>query len=745
MYSKPTQRVVPPKRYAGRPTSFICARWMLTTCSRIVERLQSQVDQYQAIVAQLFPGKDLQEVVALSRDGMIDLAMNLSAAGTCRDHHHGRPLARLQSVSKSEGMNTGHDASEETPDQCLELDDLKRLHDIIQGTPDDIVQGLSLVDEASSSHVGVSSITTAIKVMFETVPRARSFIMPAQTVGSSVEGTCSRPHGLDPDPDELPPESIGIKLIDSYFAHVHILMPMLDEESFRYRYQHQSRRDPPWLCLLNMVFALGSLSRSTCDSEEHLVYYQRARKHMDTETFGSGNLLTLQAFALLSGCYLRVLNRSNEAHAIMGATLRMAIAQGLHRDSEAPSTVSVAYRGDAETTTEARRRTWWTLYVLDTWASSTTGQPLLGRAVAGMTTRFPRLPEQLDDTQHTGLLPLRHNVAYCKLATKVQDAVAANITIPFEELQALDIELERWHEELPPILRDAIERRAQHKQVRESAEEQQTRISLRPDRPPSRSRTLSNCSQPQKRGPIDCPGVLLTPRAIIHWRYQNLKILMCRPTLLATALRGSSWSTMSADQRLIVGRCRMFATQTIADIETSCQENLVAGGHAVWMMYQAVMVPLVSLYSNLARPSAVASSPQTPVIMDNQSTRESGDEIESWEQDVERAITFFDRMQPWSLAAGKCRGTVQQLYNAMKLVAQESVAPRPQADASAPLSTVCEPQTMVQHDSVHIAETISPNINSDAVMTDFWDDMMRELPNCFNPQYEWWTPQDWPS
>ncbi|EMF15088.1 uncharacterized protein SEPMUDRAFT_38644 [Sphaerulina musiva SO2202] len=663
MYSKPTQRVVPPKR--------------------IVERLQSQVDQYQAIVAQLFPGKDLQEVVALSRDGMIDLAMNLSAAGTCRDHHHGRPLARLQSVSKSEGMNNGHDASEETPDQCLELEDLKRLHDIIQGTPDDIVQGLSLVDEASSSYVGVSSITTAIKVMFETVPRARSFIMPAQTVGSSVEGTCSRPHDLDPDPDELPPESIGIKLIDSYFAHVHILMPMLDEESFRYRYQHQSRRDPPWLCLLNMVFALGSLSRSTCDSEEHLVYYQRARKHMDTETFGSGNLLTLQAFALLSGCYLRFLNRSNEAYAIMGATLRMAIAQGLHRDSEAPPTVSVACQGDAETTTEARRRTWWTLYVLDTWASSTTGQPLLGRAVAGMTTRFPRLPEQLDDTQHTGLLPLRHNVAYCKLATKVQDAVAANITIPFEELQALDIELERWHEELPPILRDAIERH--------------------------------------------CPGVLLTPRAIMHWRYQNLKLLMCRPTLLATALRGSSWSTMSADQRLIVGRCRMFATQTIADIETSCQENLVAGGHAVWMMYQAVMVPLVSLYSNLARPSA------------------SDDEIESWEQDVEKAITFFDRMQPWSLAAGKCRDTVQQLYNAMKLVAQESVAPRPQADASAPLSTVCEPQTMVQHDSVHIAETISPNINSDAVMTDFWDDMMRELPNCFNPQYEWWTPQDWPS
>lgn len=51
----------------------------------------------------------------------------------------------------------------------------------------------------------------------------------------------------------------------------------------------------------------------------------------------------------------------------MGATLRQATVLGLHREYADKSNVDGSTAAEA-TSADVRRRTWWSLFVLDTWA-----------------------------------------------------------------------------------------------------------------------------------------------------------------------------------------------------------------------------------------------------------------------------------------------------------------------------------------------------------------------------------------
>lgn len=88
---------------------------------------------------------------------------------------------------------------------------------------------------------------------------------------------------------------------------------------------------------------------------------------------------------------LHYVNRPNIANNLMGATLRMATVLGLHREYAEPApskNLSMTFTSDA-IPAEIRRRTWWSLFCLDAWASTTTGRPSLGRLGAGITVRPP--------------------------------------------------------------------------------------------------------------------------------------------------------------------------------------------------------------------------------------------------------------------------------------------------------------------------------------------------------------------
>jgi hypothetical protein len=166
-------------------------------------------------------------------------------------------------------------------------------------------------------------------------------------------------------------------LIDAYFAHIHCVTPIVNEEEFRSKYARGGTKQAAWLALLNMVLAMGSVSTSDPDETSHKVFYARAYQNLGLDSLGNGHLETVQALGLLGGWYCHYLNQPNMANVIMGAALRMAVAMALHRE---PLSRATEPQGLGNSTSqETRRQVWWCLFCLDTWASLTLGRPSLGR------------------------------------------------------------------------------------------------------------------------------------------------------------------------------------------------------------------------------------------------------------------------------------------------------------------------------------------------------------------------------
>lgn len=295
-------------------------------------------------------------------------------------------------------VHTGSDGAEslEALEQAPPEDpfwDEARKHQLrVQGISDD-VNGLSMSVDRLSSYVGISSVTAALKVIVRCVPQARALMSADNTETTLPSRAGSPPPELaDNSPLALPSSTHGQELIESYFDRVHPLFPLIDERKFWSTYLYGNRKDSQWLGLLNMVFALGSLASSSTNNEAHYVYFNRSRQHLSLESFGSGNLEVLQTLAIMSGFYMHYLNRPNEAHSLMGGALRMATALGLHREysTRTDSNRQLVLPGEEESILpETRRRIWWSLFCLDTWASTTTGRPSLGRMGPSITVMRP--------------------------------------------------------------------------------------------------------------------------------------------------------------------------------------------------------------------------------------------------------------------------------------------------------------------------------------------------------------------
>lgn len=360
------------------------------------------------------------------------------------------------------------------------------------------------------------------------------------------------------------------------------------------------------------------------------------------------------------------------------------------------------------------------------------------------------------------LLPLIHNTAFSKLSTRIQDTLAVSHLIKFEELVTFDAELVAWHEGLPAILVPPGADRTMTRFKRSDS----TNSSKRPRQPITPASATSNMNNPfdfsqppESTMPNICPEYLKTARAVMHWRYQNLRIVLHRPSLLSAALRRVSYRNLSAEEKVAVGRCRIIASQAIADIDSMCEAELIAGWNAVWFMYQAVMIPLVSLFTHLSitATSGSASSGNTddgvsPNASASSPNLAGGEEdADKWRSQIETTIAFFDRMTHWSLAAKKSKDVVARLYEASKQLsqynanqlqqqrqqqqAQEYQQQEPSADNG---------YNMLQFGQDGMLDLNGQNIWSlspggDAAMDNFWNEMQwdssyttagAEMPDC---------------
>lgn len=214
---------------------------------------------------------------------------------------------------------------------------------------------------------------------------------------------------------------------------------------------------------------------------------------------------------------------------------------------------------------------------------------------------------------------------------------------------------------------------------------------------------------------------------------------------------------MSPEEKIAVGRCRLIAGQTIHDIVATCQEELIAGWNAVWLVYQAVMVPLVSLFAQLALPDSQAE-PSPGKSPDG--TKGTDGDVAKWQLQVETALDFFEKMRRFSVAAKKSKDVVERLYDASKHVSayNQRILQQQQSDHAAdrphPIDPIATDRSLEfdlsefsptgmtsfnQHDlgqSNLFGWGLSPN--GEAAMNVFWDDMMWEtLPEVPEQQPGW--------
>jgi hypothetical protein len=194
------------------------------------------------------------------------------------------------------------------------------------------------------------------------------------------------------------------------------------------------------------------------------------------------------------------------------------------------------------------------------------------------------------------------NIRFAKIATQVQESLAAAPLVKHQEMAHADAQLLEWWDNLPSVLKD-------HEPCSES---------------------------------------INTVRTVMRWRYYNQRILLYRPTLLSYAMRRVPYIALRSEERTAIEKCREVADESIRNIAATAQLNQLCGWNAVWWTFQASLVPLVGLFLN----DPTANDPRAS--------------IESCQAQVEMAMMTLARMQSFGHTAKRSLDAISRIYEASK-------------------------------------------------------------------------------
>jgi hypothetical protein len=249
------------------------------------------------------------------------------------------------------------------------------------------------------------------------------------------------------------------------------------------------------------------------------------------------------------------------------------------------------------------------------------------------------------------------------ISTQIEDALAVSPLIPTSELLALDNAMVEWYRNLPTPLQ------------------------------PSQS-------TPQQHN-YESPGVTIA-KSVMRWRYHLMRLSIHRPVLLWYALRRMPFATITTEKQVAIEKCRDSATELIADITSSwtgskpCQ---MSGWNATWLLYQASMVPLLSLFSDPLDQSVV----------------------ERCQQQVEMVMAALMEMRVWSLTAQRSLEVVSKIYEASKRLTTKSLQSHHQEEANS--SHFYDPVHPGRRTTSYAANFNGVAMNSDVMMDSMWDSL----------------------
>ncbi|KAK7190378.1 hypothetical protein DPSP01_011545 [Paraphaeosphaeria sporulosa] len=186
---------------------------------------------------------------------------------------------------------------------------------------------------------------------------------------------------VDVDPYELPPKEAASKLFECYKQTVHKSFPFLPpqfEDQFR-RYFEAVKSERPftvpdrWLAILNVVFAIGARYSHLINAEwqgeerDHLIYMTRSVRLLGSWPFAAAPDLALIQVSGLLAFYYQVIGHVSRGWIMIGISIRLALALGLHLRNEDPN-IPFSKK-------ETILRTWWALHAIECQLSAITGRP----------------------------------------------------------------------------------------------------------------------------------------------------------------------------------------------------------------------------------------------------------------------------------------------------------------------------------------------------------------------------------
>jgi hypothetical protein len=228
------------------------------------------------------------------------------------------------------------------------------------------------------------SFLQLLRMMVETVSGPTPFTDDPRR-HKIVEGQYSLPSGYR-HTHLLPDLQTALVLVEAFFVNTHGLLQVFERDAFLENmdrcYTDPLAVEPSFLCLLNLVFAIGlTMATPLSGSPEALVIDKLRSEHLDrAEVFylnakslndpmtglEDQDFWAVQAL-LLMAVYMLAKSKRNTAFALVGMAARSAYSLGLHREE-----TMVIFSMEEQT---ARRNLWRSIFVIDRLLSCSLGRP----------------------------------------------------------------------------------------------------------------------------------------------------------------------------------------------------------------------------------------------------------------------------------------------------------------------------------------------------------------------------------
>lgn len=228
------------------------------------------------------------------------------------------------------------------------------------------------------------SFLQLLRMMVETVSGSSPFTSDPRR-HKIVEGQYSLPSGYR-HIHLLPDIQTATVLVEAFFVNTHGLVQVFERDRFLDQldkcFADPLSVEPSWLCLLNLVFAIGLTMATPLPGSSEAVILDKIRSgHLDQAEvfylnakslndpmagFETQDLSSVQAL-LLMAVYMLTKSKRDTAFLLLGMAARSANAMGIHREE-----TMVIFSSEEQT---QRKNLWRSIFVIDRFLSCSLGRP----------------------------------------------------------------------------------------------------------------------------------------------------------------------------------------------------------------------------------------------------------------------------------------------------------------------------------------------------------------------------------